>query len=48
VNVTRPLADLLHAGLATLERDSVNTEGKAIVAGRARIIAAAALRSRID
>jgi hypothetical protein len=36
----RTLADLLHAGLATLERGSVNTEGKAIVAGRVRITAA--------
>jgi hypothetical protein len=36
----RTLANLLHAGLATLERASVDTEGKAIVAGRIRITAA--------
>jgi hypothetical protein len=36
----RTLANLLHAGLATLERASLNTEGKAIVAGRIRITAA--------
>jgi hypothetical protein len=36
----RTLANLLHAGLATLERASVNTEGKAIGARRIRITAA--------
>jgi hypothetical protein len=36
----RTLADLVHAGLATKERASVNTEGKAIRAGRIRITAA--------
>jgi hypothetical protein len=36
----RTLADLLHAGLATLERASVNKEGTAIGAGRVRITAA--------
>jgi hypothetical protein len=36
----RTLADLLHAGLATLERASVNTEGKALAAGRVRITVA--------
>jgi hypothetical protein len=36
----RTLAVLVHAGLATIERASVNTEGKAIGAGRVRITAA--------
>jgi hypothetical protein len=36
----RMLADLLHAGLATLERASVNMDGKAIGARRVRITAA--------
>jgi hypothetical protein len=36
----RTLANLLHAGLATMERASVNTEGKAIATGRIRITAA--------
>ena len=36
----RTLTNLLHAGLVTIERASVNTEGKAIAAGRIRITAA--------
>jgi hypothetical protein len=38
----RTLADLVHAGLATIEHASVNTdsEGKAIGAGRIRITVA--------
>jgi hypothetical protein len=36
----RTLADLVHAGLATIERASLSTEGKATAAGRIRIIAA--------
>jgi hypothetical protein len=36
----RTLADLVHAGLATIERAGANTEGKAITAGRIRITAA--------
>jgi hypothetical protein len=38
----RTLADLVHAGLATIERAGVNTQGKgkAIAAGRIRITAA--------
>jgi hypothetical protein len=36
----RTLADLLRAGLATLERARVNMDGKAIGAGRVRITAA--------
>jgi hypothetical protein len=36
----RMLADLLHAGLATLERASANMDGKAIGARRVRITAA--------
>jgi hypothetical protein len=36
----RTLAKLVHAGLATTERTSVNTVGKAIAAGRIRITAA--------
>ena len=36
----RTLANLLHTGLATIERANVNTEGKAIAAGRVRITAA--------
>jgi hypothetical protein len=35
----RTLANLLHTGLATIERASVNTEGKVIAAGRLRITA---------
>jgi hypothetical protein len=42
----RTLADLVHAGLATIERASVNTDGKAIAAGRIRITAAG--RSAIE
>jgi hypothetical protein len=36
----RTLANLLHTGLATIERASVNTECKAIGTGRIRITAA--------
>jgi hypothetical protein len=36
----RTLTDLVHAGLATIERTSVNTEGKVFAAGRIRITAA--------
>jgi hypothetical protein len=36
----RTLVDLVHAGLATIERANVNTEGKGMVAGRIRITAA--------
>jgi hypothetical protein len=36
----RTLANLVHAGLATMERASVATEVKAIGAGRIRITAA--------
>jgi hypothetical protein len=36
----RTVANLLHAGLATIERASVNTECQAIGAGRIRITAA--------
>jgi hypothetical protein len=36
----RTLANLVHAGLATLEHASVNTQRKAIAAGRIRITAA--------
>jgi hypothetical protein len=36
----RTLADLVHAGLATIERAGASTEGKAIAAGRIRITAA--------
>jgi hypothetical protein len=35
----RTLADLVRAGLATIERERVNTKGKAIAAGRVRITA---------
>jgi hypothetical protein len=36
----RTLASLVRAGFATIERPSMNTEGKAIAAGRIRITAA--------
>jgi hypothetical protein len=36
----RTLCGLVHAGLATISRASVSTEGKAIAAGRVRITAA--------